>query len=82
MIISVLSCLCNAAVTLFEEVNLRNDSIGNSLVLAPWRAVSFEIQPQGRKPTGQMVLLSVPVSHSSASLGECCHALVDPKMGS
>ena len=70
MIISVSFCLSlHTADTLLEEVNLRNESIGNSLVLAPWRAMCFEIQPQRRKPTGQMVLLSGPVSPQLNSPG-------------
>lgn len=58
-----MSCLfLHTADTLSEEVKLRNDSILNNLVLAPWRVVSFELWPHWRNTTGQMVLLSVPVS--------------------
>jgi len=81
VIISVLSSLCNTAVTLFKEVNLRNDSIANSLVLAPWRAVCFEIQPQRRKPTGQMALLSVPVSAQLSTSGRMLSRTCRPNDG-
>lgn len=56
----IASCLfLHTADILFEEFNLRNDSILNNLVSAPWRVVCFDIQHQWRYITGQIVLLSV-----------------------
>lgn len=47
VMISVLSCLfLHTADILFEEVKMRNGSILNNLVSAPWRVVCFEIWPQ------------------------------------